>query len=70
MHHSSQGAGAMLHPEPVVGGQKFGPPTHQAQQQVSLKDLSSGLSLADLATRVKALGFPASCVFVLGLVER
>lgn len=60
------------------GGQGGGPkkysPVHHPpsqQQQVNLGDLSAGtMSLADLAPRVQALGFPASCSFVLGLLER
>lgn len=52
------------------GGQKF-VSAHQSQQQVNLGDLSAGMmSLVDLAPRVRALGFPASCSFVLGLLER
>lgn len=57
---------------PKLHGKTGGPGSHypSAQQQVSLGDLSAGVTLEDLILRVAALGFPKSCSFVLGLLER
>lgn len=58
-------------PGPPMPSQLQPQPPQPQQQPVSLGELSAGVgSLADLAPRVKALGFPASCSFVLGLLER
>ncbi len=65
--HAPQG----MHTGESGGPKKFAPP-HRGEP-MSLGELSTGVSslaLADLAPRVKALGFPASCSFVFGLLER
>ena len=82
-HHAVPSSRSQPHPShaypygsaqgPMIksGGQNFGGSHYpSSQQQVNLGDLSAGVTLEDLVPRVSALGFPASCSFVLGLLER
>ncbi len=73
LHSGGGGLGAQIRPK-TPEGQNFVPHSgalQQQLQQVNIGDISVGtISLADLAARVKNLGFPVSCSFVIGLLER